>query len=197
MNNNNSAPMQAEATTSGGQLPASILQERLSYDHETGRLRWLDAPLGYFPTEQARRLFMRDFAGKPAFTTKSPTGYLHGSIRWEGKRFFLLAHRVCWAVFFGEWPKEEIDHINRDRADNRIVNLREASRSKNAFNRQFQANKTGYAGVQKQRNRFSAKIRINNKKAHLGTFASAEEAHEAYIDAARKMHGEHADWLAK
>ena len=85
-------------------------------------------------------LGMFDFPRKEAFTSLNNGGYLEGKIL--GK--YYKAHRVIWLWMTGEWPKEQVDHINHDRTDNRWCNLREASRLENYRNQsQYKNNKSG------------------------------------------------------
>jgi hypothetical protein len=73
----------------------------------------------------------------------------------------------------------ECDHINRNKLDNRLLNLRAVSRSSNLANRTF-SNKTGFAGVYKQCKKFQAQITFNGTTKALGTFDTPEEAHEKF-----------------
>jgi len=101
------------------------------------------------------------------------------------------AHRVIWAMFHGEWPMNQIDHINGDRSDNRILNLREADFFQNSQNAKIRRDNTsGYPGVtfSKDRNQWTARICINGKKIYLGYFLTAELATEARKEAEKK-HG--------
>ena len=84
-----------------------------SYDPETGRFFWRNRE-GFCPQEGAMT------AGKEAFISRKPNGYIYA--RLMGRAIY--AHRAAWAISYGEWPKGDIDHINGDRADNRIANLR-------------------------------------------------------------------------
>lgn len=87
----------------------------------------------------------------------------------------------------------EIDHINRDKLDNRRCNLRVCSRQENNFNRDKQSNNTsGYKGVSfnKQKNKYTTQYRYNRKDTHIGTFNTAEEAYEAYCKKTREIHGD-------
>lgn len=95
------------------------------------------------------------------------------------------------------WLPEEVDHINNNgpKDDNRICNLREATKSKNQFNRGRTKNNTsGFKGVQfkKDIGKYRARIKNNLKDIHLGYFSTPEEAYEAYKEAALRLHGEYA-----
>ncbi|SAL59327.1 HNH endonuclease [Caballeronia peredens] len=151
------------------------LRKMLSYDPETGELRWIDP-------KHIRR-------GQPAGWMRKHTGYRVVVI----KQVRYLEHRICWALHSGEWPEVTIDHINHIKSDNRIANLRVATVAQNNRNRPRQANNSiGFKGVTQHRGskRFHAKIQANNVKYSLGYFDSPEEAHAAYAAAAAKLHGE-------
>jgi hypothetical protein len=110
-------------------------------------------------------------------------------VRVLGERYG--AHRLIWLYVHGVWPKEHIDHINGDRADNRLENLREATFSENMRNRKVQTNnKSGFKGVSfsKKNCKWEAHIKVNRKITHLGLFKTPEAAHEAYCQAAKQLH---------
>jgi hypothetical protein len=99
----------------------------------------------------------------------------------------------------GNWPKYQIDHINLKRADNRWINLREATHGQNVQNSSLRKNNTtGFKGVSKLSHKcklkrpFRARITVNNREIILGVFSTAEEAHTAYLAAAKKHYGEFA-----
>ena len=102
------------------------------------------------------------------------------------------AARLAWFYVHGAWPKHHIDHINGDRLDNRITNLRDIPRQANNQNihRPFKTNKTGFLGVDfdKRNNRYRASIRHNGSNRTLGRFDTPEEAHEVYLNAKRRLH---------
>jgi len=105
-------------------------------------------------------------------------GYL--SFRIGGQLF--LAHRLAWLFVYGEFPKEQLDHINHSRADNRIANLREVSNQDNSKNSTMYKNNTsGVVGVtwDKRRGRWKASICIDYKTIHLGRFSKFSEAVDA------------------
>jgi outer membrane protein assembly factor BamB len=101
------------------------------------------------------------------------------------------AHRLAWFYSYGVWPADQIDHINRDRVDNRLVNLREANNTENAQNTLKKKNNTsGHKGVRldKRFGLWYAHIRVGGNKHYLGTFPTAAEAGECYRVAARIFH---------
>lgn len=105
------------------------------------------------------------------------------------KRF---AHRLAWLYVLGEWPSGEIDHINGDPLDNRLANLRLATRSQNLANTKLlPSNTSGFKGVSfsKKLHRWRASICINQQRKHLGFFNSPEAAHAAYVSAAEQCFG--------
>ena len=109
----------------------------------------------------------------------------------DGRRYF--AHRLAWFYVHGEWPKDEIDHINGNPSDNRIGNLREASRSQNLMNTRLRSdNMVGLKGVTEFGCRWRATIKDAGKQRHLGLFDTPEAAHDAYRCAAEKIFGEYA-----
>ena len=112
----------------------------------------------------------------------------------DGRRY--LAHRLAWFYVYGEWPRKGLDHINRDRLDNRIANLREADHAQNVQNRgPMSNNKSGFKGVffnPRHTQPWQAQITARGQYFNLGRYATAEEAHEAYKEAAARLHGEFA-----
>lgn len=102
------------------------------------------------------------------------------------------AHRLVWLMHKGAWPVGEIDHRNGVRSDNRIDNLRDVIHQTNTENRRdaIQGSSTGLLGVERQKNgKYRARIRANGVLHRLGTFDSAQAAHEAYVEAKRSLHG--------
>ena len=163
----------------GQKITQKRLRSLLHYDPETGNFTWL----------VAHGRFERIPAGTKAGTlSKTASGLV---VRLDGQTYLL--HRLAWLYVTGRWPKEHIDHIDMDRANNRLSNLREATHAENMQNRGAQRNKTRapYKGVQwiEHSKKWRAYISVKRKFRHLGMFDTAEEASEAYLQAARKLHG--------
>lgn len=101
------------------------------------------------------------------------------------------AHRVAWFFAYGEWPDCDIDHINGCRSDNRLSNLRKATRGENMQNlkKAHKDSKCGLIGVSQIRGKYwFARITIGGKTKHLGSFKTKEDAHQAYLNAKREIH---------
>lgn len=114
----------------------------------------------------------------------------HGHVRMTIDKVQYVAHRLAWLYVHGTWPKKFIDHINGNRRDNRISNLRECDDVLNQQNRHGAPShsKTGLIGATPHQGRFRAQIRANRKLIRLGCFDTAEEAHAAYLKAKRELH---------
>ena len=176
-----------------------VLRQLLRYEPETGRLFWKERSPQWFPISQrpqsvSASAWNAKFADKEAFCTLQSQGYYEGRIFNSG----FLAHRVAWAIWHGRWPDAFIDHINCDRKDNRICNLREADNGQNMQNRGPQKNTTtGIKGVyfDNENQKWRAMIAINGRSKCLGRYGDKNEAAAAYADAAAKYHGEFA-WRA-
>lgn len=147
------------------------------YDAETGELRWR-APHRY--------------AGRVAGSVDK-NGYRKISIQRDFKQTTYYAHRLVWLWANGEWPPAEMDHVNMNRDDNRLANLRLAARSQNMCNRRKRRDsKSPYKGIMPSgRSGWQARIQVNGVVQYLGRFATPEEAHAAYC-AALPTHGEYA-----
>lgn len=154
--------------------------ELLSYDPETGILKWLK------------------FRGGPTAKSGSVAGYKrkdgYNQVRVKMKMF--KTHRLIWFYVHGEWPSGEIDHINGIKDDNRLCNLREATRGQNVRNiGRRKSNTTGFIGVTKNTRggKWSARISFNGNLYNIGSFETPELAHAAYCEKAKELHGEFAN----
>lgn len=115
--------------------------------------------------------------GSPALCGQHSNGYYSGQVL--GTRQY--AHRVVWFLHTGEWP-EQVDHINGNRRDNRIENLREVTNQQNAFNRRSVKGYTLY------RDKYMAYITVDYKFKFLGYYGTPEAARGAYLAAKRVLH---------
>lgn len=160
-----------------GEPTQEYLKSIFCYDPETGLLT-----------------FIRQRGGYPAGSvagTKKQNGYIVVSVN----RKLYRAHRLAWLYVHGVMPTGDIDHINGVRDDNRIANLRLATRTQNNANAKVASHNTsGYKGVSydKERNRYQAAIKHNGVRIALGRYLTAEDAHEAYCAAAIELKGEFA-----
>lgn len=163
-----------------------VLRRLISYDPETGELRWKERPVWMFAKARYTRsanaqAWNTRYAGKLALASIEEKGYLTGSLI-MGVR--VKAHRAAWAYHYGEWPSEQIDHINGVVNDNRILNLRVVSPSGNARNRSRRSDNTsGTMGVSwmTQHQKWKASITNRGQQIYLGIFT-----HKADAVAARK-----------
>lgn len=112
---------------------------------------------------------------KKPIGTLTHEGYLQCTLRQTQRK----VHHVVWFLHYGYWPTN-LDHINKDKSDNRIENLREGS-SVNNHNRSMPLPKSGLRGAQQSRDKYRASIKVNGKVEHLGVFGSPQEASETYL----------------
>lgn len=155
-------------------MSIELIKSMLRYDPATGDLYWTDVQT-------------KAFRGKKAGTLDA-----HGYINLSIKRKRYKAHRVAWLLTYGTWPNGEIDHIDGDKLNNRIENLREATSQLNKWNhwKPQSNNVIGLRGVCKIRNKFKAEIRVDRKRIHIGVFETPDLAHQAYLNAKAKYHAE-------
>lgn len=132
-----------------------------SYDPDTGAIHWIAKGKGMIKKKAAGTLLHSGYLG-----------ICVGSKRWQ-------AHRIAWALHNGQWPKDQIDHINGIKTDNRICNLREATNSQNGKNLGLsKVNKSGIKGVsfEAYTNKWKATIRVDGKSISIGRFNSIDDA---------------------
>ena len=150
------------------------LKNLLWYDKSTGDFRWR---------------FAKKYGLIPAWSKAGwdDNGYTRIQI---GNKSY-LAHRLAWLYEYGEMPLLDIDHINGNKKDNRIFNLRDVSRQINTQNRRGapRNSASGILGIHKHHpQKWVAGIYVNKKRKHLGVFATQEEAQQAYLNAKRELH---------
>lgn len=157
-------------------IQLDVLNELLSYNHITGHIHW------------------------KVSVSKNKAGTLAGNLRNDGyikvqinKKPF-KAHRLAWAMYYGEWPDLDIDHIDGNRANNKISNLRLATRNENNRNRKAQTGSSKFKGVQwhKAANKWVARAYKDDVRVHLGVFNTEIEAATAYNKAVSEWYKEYA-----
>ena len=156
------------------------LHEILSYEPSTGLFRWTKWINGRPP--------IGTVAG---FSTKN--GYW--AITLFQRRYY--AHRLAWFYIHGTWPSNLLDHIDGNKLNNRLCNLREADVSQNSANSKKRCtNTTGYKGVflDKRDNVYYARTKHRGEYINFGWFKDPYEAHLAYIAGVKAIHGEFARW---
>lgn len=180
------------AVEGGGSPPPSCLHLLFDYRADTGLLYWkARLPCMFRATdaktpEQQCNWWNSRYAGRQAFTAKKDSGYFGGPF--FGKS--VMAHRVVWALHFGEWPLGDIDHMNGDRLDNRLCNLRTVTDAINAMNRRPNRGKMSGLphGVSRKKDGvYFAQIQRGKKNRHLGFFPTPEKAHDAYTRASIEL----------
>jgi len=154
-------------------LTIERLKHLLHYDPDTG----------VFTHRVPRK---RVIVGTEAGHIDESTGYR--TICIDYKKYY--AHRLAYFYVTGVWPSSLIDHRDTDKLNNRFINLRDASRLINQQNvRKAPSNSsTGLIGAHKKRGKWSSKIRVDGKVVQLGTFDTAQAAHETYVIAKRRLH---------
>jgi hypothetical protein len=154
---------------------AEVLHEMLAYDADTGALTWKVRPEKHFQNAVHARAWNNKMAGKPALASAQPqTRYLNGRIDWVAYQ----AHRVVWKMAYGE-DALFIDHINGDRTDNRISNLRSVSSAENAKNKATPSHNTsGHVGVTwlKREQKWFAQVQLAGKCKSLGYYSDIRDA---------------------
>ena len=173
----------------GSSLNIEWLRENLGYDPLTGIFSWKKPGFGRT-------------VGKP-IGKKGREGKNYLMMRVDGELFY--AHRLAWFYVHGEWPTNIVDHIDGNKTNNAISNLREATYAQNAARRPTTRLHGPSRGVVPHQGGFVARIHHGGKRHYLGYFKDAEEARAAYEAKAREIHGEFAhpteakkdrgDWL--
>jgi hypothetical protein len=146
---------------------------------ETGELRW--------KASTSRGQHTQRVAG-----SDHRLGYRQVKI---GKKGYLV-HRVVWAIVHGEWPAKHVDHIDGNKANNAVTNLRLATVGQNAQNRAVTGVKSvsglmgavHVPGTSRRREKWESRIKVNGVSKHLGCFTTPQAAHEAYMQAKAKFH---------
>lgn len=177
-------------------LPSpEVLRQLLRYVPETGKLFWRHRGVEWFHGEgrlepsRVQSIWNLRYAESEAGHTQS--GHKYTLLSVLNNRVY--AHRVIWAMTYGNWPEFVIDHINGDGSDNRIINLRKASRSQNDMNRGEQRNNTsGMRGVSfnKKSGTWRARVKVKGVEKSLGYFKIKSDAEHAMLKYMRENFGD-------
>lgn len=144
--------------------------EHLTYDSVTGKIHWIKSP-----SRKVRKGSLANNFDK--------NGYLQVGLK--GK--YYLQHRIAWFFHYGEFPKNHIDHINGDKSDNRIVNLRDATVRENCQNLQCHRDGKLVGAIKHTKNTWISRIRINGKQEVIGYFKTPTEANMAYNSKVKEL----------
>lgn len=154
-------------------LSHEFLKSKINYEKSTGIFTWRNG----------------NHSNSPRAGYVENTGYVRIVI--GGYRF--MAHRLAWFYVNGKWPEFEIDHIDLDKSNNAILNLREAKPSENCMNRKIRIdNQSGFKGVgfDAKSKKWRARIAVNGRRFNLGYFNTAEEAGNAIKKYRKSLHGD-------
>lgn len=158
-------------------ISVETLRQLLHYNPDTGVLSWRIRPVSLCKDERAWKIWNARYAGREALTANS-NGARQGNI--FGRRVY--AHRAAYALHYGAWPKDVIDHINGNPADNRIANLRAVDQRTNMLNQKERCtNTSGATGVTlfSRNQKWRAQITVNGRNKALGYFTDFDEAVKA------------------
>jgi len=150
------------------------LHEILDYNPDTGEFFW------------KKKMGSRAMPGQSA-GWKTSEGYIE--IKIFGRAY--KRARLAWLHVHGDWPEPCIDHINRNRSDDRLCNLRPANISQNNWNSKVRKdNNSGCRGVSKHGEKYVARISHEGKPIYIGIFETLSEASEAYTKTANELRGQ-------
>lgn len=154
-------------------MPFEQARAAFEYDPESGVIRW--------KIRAANCVRIGDVAG-----TVNVQGYV--KVKYRGREY--AAHRLAWLLTYGRMPSQQIDHIDCDKANNRVANLRDVPQSVNQQNRKTSRvdSESKLLGAHRHMKSWKAGITISGKSHHIGKFTTAREAHEAYKEFKRKNH---------
>lgn len=170
-------------------MTPEYLNECFTWDYD-GNLTWKERPRSHFASDGKHKEFITKYANKPAGSI-SKGGYRNINL----KSKTIGAHRILYMLYHNTTIPDglQVDHEDENKRNNTFKNLRLATQEQNCCNTSISKNNTsGYKGVcfDIQCNKFRSYIKIGTIRKHLGTFNTAEEAHDAYKAASVKYHGE-------
>jgi hypothetical protein len=161
------------------EIPIDVLKALIFIDESTGNIYWKERSDHFFKSKKRSAksnasAWNKVYKNKLAFNFITRSGYLKGTL--FGRKFY--AHRVVYAYFNNVWPVQ-IDHIDGNKLNNKLSNLRNVDQSTNSKNLpKSKSNTTGFTGVHfdNRRKKFIAKLMVNKRSIHIGEFTSLDEA---------------------
>lgn len=168
--------------------PADFLRACFIYRVVDGVFIWRERPDHHFASPATAKAWNAKFAGTVA-GRKTKFGYLQVALTYKGREMRLYVHRIAFFLVTGEQP-DDVDHENRDRSDNRYLNLRAATRQQNRRNSRSKNDLPKGVHWDAKRRKFCAQICVDRKTKNLGRYSTAEHAHQAYRRAAEPLYGE-------
>lgn len=171
-------------------IPIGFIDECFSCNPESGEVFWKERPQTHFPSTAGRNITNGKLA-KTKLSYISGDGRIKARVKFLGQRYAVGAHNIVFALTHKRWPTNELDHIDNNPLNNRLVNLREATRSENICNRgKFKGDMP--KNIRVARNGFAVQIKKNAVQFHLGTFKTLEEAIKVKDIEIQRLHGEFA-----
>lgn len=167
-------------------LPVDLLDEFIFADPERGALTWKPRNRLHFKDDRSWKIWNTKNAGTPALNSLRQHGYLGGHVL----KKYTYAHRAMWALVYGFWPGQ-IDHVDGDRTNNIIWNLRDVPQSLNTKNSAMRSdNKSGVRGVywDKRRCKWVSRITVDGDVLWLGSFDDLADA-QMSVEMARIKYG--------
>ena len=175
--------------------PLDYLNECFRYCSQSGSLFWKQRPREHFNTIRGFRSFNSQFANKETSRVTNQ-GYKSVYLTLQDKKHELSVHRIAWALYYESDPGNfQIDHINKNPGDNRIVNLRLATAGQNTRNTRARTGTSRFKGVyfDKSKNKWKSQYQLNGKRKHIGYYSSQEAAATAFNHAAHSEYKEFAN----